>query len=156
MKEYSFSILSEVATEPKEVYVRNAKMEMESRFSHFIVTPEQQKAWQIGFAWIHDLALQLNQTAGSWMLLPEFSAPLVSGRPDLVILTNRHLLVIEMKTGIKSVDTSGKRQVLEYAMTIWGKLKFARSRVIIPILLSAQSARYTGNFTVPDRAFPNR
>jgi DUF2075 family protein len=148
MQDYSFSILSEVAKEPKEDYVRNAKIAMESRFSHFIVTPEQQKAWQIGFAWIHDLASQMNQTGDSWILLPEFSAPLVSGRPDLVILTNRHLLVVEMKTGIKSVDNSGKRQVLEYAMTIWGKLKFARSRVIIPILLSAQSARYTGNFAI--------
>ena len=112
MQDYSFSILSEVATEPKEDYVRNAKVAMESRFSHFIVTPEQQKAWQIGFTWIHDLASQLNQAAGSWLLLPEFSAPLVSGRPDLVILTNRHLLVVEMKTGVKSVDNSGKRQVL--------------------------------------------
>ena len=148
MQDYSFSILSEVASELKEDYVRNAKMAMESRFSHFIVTPEQQRAWQIGFTWIHDLVSQLNQTADSWLLLPEFSAPLVSGRPDLVILTNRHLLVVEMKTGIKSVDNSGKRQVLDYAITIWGKLKFARSRVVIPILLSAQSAKYTKDFAI--------
>lgn len=119
--------------------MRNAKLAMEARFSHFIVTPEQQKAWKVGFTWIHDLVGSLNPSAGSWILLPEFSAPLVSGRPDLVILTNKHLLVVEMKTGIKSVDNSGKRQVLEYAVTIWGKLKSARSRIVLPILLSAQA-----------------
>lgn len=146
MQDYSFSILSDVANEPKEDYVRNAKTAMESRFSHFIVTPEQQKAWQIGFAWIHDLASAINDTAGSWILLPEFSAPLVSGRPDLVILTKRHLLVVEMKTGVKSVDISGRRQVLDYALTIWGKLKSARTRVVIPILLSSQTTKQTVDF----------
>ena len=146
MKDYSFSVLSEVATEPKEDYVRNAKMAMESRFSHFIVTPEQQKAWQIGFAWIHELASSLNKTAGTWILLPEFSAPLVSGRPDLVILTKKHLLVVEMKTGIKSVDISGRRQVLDYAVTIWGKLKSARTRVVLPILLSTQATKQSFDF----------
>ena len=84
MRDYSFSILSEIAAESREDYVRNASMAMESRFSHFIVTPEQQKAWNVGFTWIHDLAILLPQTAHSWIFLPEFSAPLVSGRPDLV------------------------------------------------------------------------
>lgn len=148
MKDYSFSILSDVANEPKEDYVRNAKIAMESRFSHFIVTPEQQKAWQVGFAWIHNLASSLSKAADSWILLPEFSAPLVSGRPDLVILTNKYLLVVEMKTGIKSVDVSGRRQVLDYAMTIWGKLKSARSRVVLPILLSSQAAKQLVEFQV--------
>jgi hypothetical protein len=148
VKDYSFSILSDVANEPKEDYVRNAKIAMESRFSHFIVTPEQQKAWQVGFAWIHDLASSLSKAADSWILLPEFSAPLVSGRPDLVILTNKYLLVVEMKTGIKSVDVSGRRQVLDYAMTIWGKLKSARSRVVLPILLSSQAAKQIVEFQV--------
>jgi hypothetical protein len=148
MRDYNFSILSEIAGEPKEDYVRNAKMAMESRFSHFIVTPEQQKAWQIGFTWIHDLASSLNQVSGNWIFLPEFSAPLVSGRPDLVILTKRHLLVIEMKTGVKLVDVSGKRQVLDYAVTIWGKLKSARTRVVVPVLLSSKAARQSGEFVI--------
>jgi hypothetical protein len=147
VRDYNFSILSEVAAESQQDYVRNAKLAMEARFSHFIVTPEQQKAWQVGFSWIHDLVGSLELSAGSWILLPEFSAPLVSGRPDLVILTHKHLLVVEMKTGIKSVDNSGKRQVLEYAVTIWGKLKSARSRIVLPILLSAQAPSQPKIFT---------
>jgi hypothetical protein len=148
VRDYSFSILSEIAAEPREDYIRNATMSMESRFSHFIVTPEQQKAWNIGFSWIYDLADSLSQIASSWILLPEFSAPLVSGRPDLVILTNRYLLVVEMKTGVKSVGNSGKRQVLEYAVTMWGKLKSSRSRVVLPILLSAKGSKQPKNFAI--------
>jgi hypothetical protein len=141
MRDYSFSSLSEVAAESKEDYVSNAQLAMESRFSHFIVTPEQQKAWHIGFTWIHEMVSSLDMTAGSWLLLPEFSAPLVSGRPDLVILTSKYLLVVEMKTGIKSVKSADRRQVLAYAHTIWGKLKSARSRTVLPILLSAQNSK---------------
>ncbi len=141
MQDYSFSTLSEVAKEAKGDYVRNAQKAMESRFSHFIVTPEQQKAWQVGFGWVHELATSLNETAGTWLLLPEFSAPLVSGRPDLVIMTNNYLLVVEMKTGVKSVDNSGRRQVFDYALTLWGKLKSARTRVVLPILLSEQATK---------------
>lgn len=148
MRDYSFSMLSEVAAESRDNYVRNATMAMEARFSHFIVTPEQQKAWHVGFTWIHDSVSSLNRSAGSWMVLPEYSAPLVSGRPDLVIITGKHLLVIEMKTGIKSVDNSGRRQVLEYASTLWGKLKSARSRVVLPILLSVQAPRLPEVFIV--------
>ena len=37
MRDYSFSILSDVAGELKEDYIRNAKMAMESRFSHSMV-----------------------------------------------------------------------------------------------------------------------
>jgi len=137
VRDYNYSILSEIADESREIYVKNATMAMEARFSHFIVTPEQQRAWNVGFSWIHDLVISLPQSAGSWLVLPEFSAPLVSGRPDVVIMSSKHLLVVEMKTGIKSVDHSGRRQVLEYAVTIWGKLKSARSRVVLPILLSS-------------------
>ena len=53
-----------------------------------------------------------------------------------------------MKTGIKSVDVSGRRQVLDYAITIWGKLKSARTRVVLPILLSSKAAKQLVEFQV--------
>ena len=143
MPDYSYSVLSEVANEPRDTYVHNASFAMQSRFSHFIVTPEQVRAWQIGFTWIHELASALQHQAGSWILLPEFSGPLVSGRPDLVILTNKYLLVVEMKTGEKAVESAGRRQVLEYARTVWGKLKSARSRHVVSILLSDRGSRFS-------------
>lgn len=73
MRDYSFSIVSEVAAESKEEYVRNATIAMESRFSHFMATPEQQRAWIIGFTWVHELASSLSLNGGP-DLYDEFTA----------------------------------------------------------------------------------
>jgi len=117
---------------------------MSGRFSHFTVTPQQLSAWEIGFEWIHDTVSVLGIPAHSWLALPEFAAPLVSGRPDLVIVTPQFLLVIEMKTGVSDLKTSGEKQVLTYASTLWGKLKAARNRTVIPVLLSSNGRTTPG------------
>lgn len=109
---------------------------MESRFSSFVVTPEQQQAWSIGFEWIHEFASSLADSCPNWKVMPEFSAPLISGRPDLVVDTGTHVLVVEMKTGIKAHKNLGEKQVLNYADTLWGKIKIGKSRAVVPILLS--------------------
>jgi len=111
-------------------------MEMRARFSSFVVTAEQIKAWEIGFGWIHQLATQVSLRAGNWLVVPEFTFPLVSGRPDLVLVSPNYLFVIEMKTGASDSRSAGRKQVLEYAQNIWGKLRAARERVVIPILMS--------------------
>ena len=128
--------LHEVSRTNMTTFVSTACLAMESRFSLFVVTPEQQQAWRIGFEWIHEFASALSIDCPNWKLMPEFTAPLVSGRPDLVIDTGTHLLVVEMKTGIKAHKNLGEKQVLNYADTLWGKIKIGRSRIVIPILLS--------------------
>ena len=142
--DYNYSPFGQIAASPKDTYVLDATTAMSARFTHFTVTPQQVAAWRIGFEWIHDSVSALGKSAHSWLALPEFAAPLVSGRPDFVIVTADHLLVIEMKTGIRDLKTAGKKQVLEYATTLWGKLKAARTRTVIPVLLS-QSGRSTLN-----------
>ena len=129
--------LHEVSKANMTTFVSTACMAMESRFSAFVVTPEQQQAWKIGFEWIHEFASALSIDCPKWKLMPEFTAPLVSGRPDLVVDTGTHLLVVEMKTGVKAHKNLGEKQVLNYADTLWGKIKIGRLRTVIPILLSA-------------------
>lgn len=133
----------DVANMRVEEYVSSARMAMESRFSSYVVTPEQQGAWEVGFRWIHQLAKEHAKTSPNWQIFPEYSAPLVSGRPDLIIDTGSHLLVIEMKTGVKAAKSLGEKQVLEYADTIWGKLKLGRFRFVIPILLTQKTKGLT-------------
>jgi len=128
--------LEEISRETRTNFVVVACQTMESRFSSFVVTPEQQQAWRIGFEWIHEFASSLADSCPSWKVLPEFSAPLISGRPDLVIDTGTHILVVEMKTGIKAHKNLGEKQVLNYADTLWGKIKIGKSRAVVPILLS--------------------
>jgi hypothetical protein len=124
-------------------YVRAAVESMKSRFSSLVVTPEQTEAWQVGFNWIHLYSSKVSSLNPNWRLLPEFSAPLISGRPDLVIDTGSFLLVVEMKTGHKPAKGTGEKQVLEYADSLWGKLKIGRYRTVVPIVLANKKSTDT-------------
>lgn len=117
---------------------------MKSRFSHFSVTPEQEKAWQVGFKWIYESLSKTNEASFDWIICPEFTAPLISGRPDLVIATARFLLVVEMKTGHLPTTKSAEQQTMGYAIDLWGKFKAARSRTVLPILLSDSGKTFSG------------
>ena len=153
--DYSFSTFGQIASITRAAYVANATTAMSARFTHFTVTPQQLSAWEIGFEWIHDTVSALGSRANSWLALPEFAAPLVSGRPDLVIVTPKFLIVIEMKTGVSDLKTSGQKQVLTYASTLWGKLKAARNRTVIPVLLSS-SGRATPGLDLEDMPSSSR
>lgn len=136
---HSDSTAEEISLFEVSQYVESATKSMKARFSHFIVTPEQVEAWKIGFTWIHMAAAESLNLNPRWKFHPEFSAPLISGRPDLVIDTGTHLLVIELKTGFKATKSTGERQVLDYADDLWGKLKIGRSRIVVPVLLKPTS-----------------
>lgn len=121
-------------------YVPGAVEAMKSRFSSLIVTPEQVEAWLVGFDWIHQYACSLLNANPRWKLLPEFAAPLISGRPDLVIDTGSHLLVVEMKTGHKPSKSIGEKQVIKYSDELWAKLKIGTFRIVVPIILSSRKS----------------
>lgn len=133
--DYSNCSSSEISGLSLSEYVTKSTESMQSRFSQFVVTPEQTEAWKIGFAWIHEIANKSSNLNPNWKFLPEFSAPLISGRPDLVIDTGTHLLVVEMKTGFKTTKSTGEKQVLAYADDLWGKIKIGRKRTVIAVLL---------------------
>jgi hypothetical protein len=133
--------IKQVTNFSRHEFISLARMSMESRFSSYVLTPEQQEAWRVGFGWIYDFAIESVADTPNWCLMPEYSAPLVSGRPDLVIDTGTHLLVIEMKTGVKAHKTLGEKQVIDYADTLWGKVKIGRTRSVIPILLSESHSK---------------
>ena len=128
--------IGEIKSMQAEVYIQSSMLAMRARFSQFVITPEQVAAWEIGFGWIHQISLSLAPATDPWLVMPEFVAPLISGRPDLVIATPTHLVIVEMKTGELPRREGDKRQTLGYATDIWGKLKGARGKMIVPVLLS--------------------
>ena len=99
MVDFSFSTFSEIRSIDRDGYINRATESMEARFSQFIVTPEQHRAWLVGFSWIHDAVTKTSPATDNWICLPEYAAPLVSGRPDFVLVTKNHLVIVEMKTG---------------------------------------------------------
>jgi hypothetical protein len=153
MINFNFSTFGEIASLSPTEYVERAKTAMAARFTKFVVTQEQLSAWDVGFAWLHEIATTVNDIARDWLALPEYAAPLVSGRPDLVILSKSHLLVVELKTGSTGMSSSGKKQVREYARTLWGKLKVARGRKVIAILLSPRGSDSFGSVDLVTNSF---
>ena len=141
MLDFNFYTLSEARDLTRDQYVDGSCRAMESRFTNFVVAPEQQRAWKVGFGWMHDLFEQLDSSANKWICLPEYAAPLVSGRPDFVLVTASCVVVIEMKTGALTSEKAGSKQVLDYSTKLWGKLKAARTRAVIPVLLSARGKK---------------
>lgn len=135
--DFSNCTAAEIIDYPLDEYVRKATENMQARFSRFVVTPEQTEAWKIGFRWIHDVAQTSARVNPRIRFHPEFSAPLLSGRPDLVVDTGSHLIVVEMKTGIKGGTATGEKQVWNYADDIWGKVKIGRHRYVVPVLLKS-------------------
>jgi hypothetical protein len=126
----------EIRSMQVDAYVEASMLAMRARFSNFVITPEQVSAWEVGFRWIFQIGQDLDANVDKWLIFPEFVAPLISGRPDIVIVTNTHLLIVEMKTGELHRREGDKRQTLGYAADIWGKLKASRGKVILPVLLS--------------------
>jgi hypothetical protein len=135
---------SEILAKSQKDFIEEATKSMQARFSRFVVTPEQTEAWKIGFSWIYQIAEGIAGFNSRWKFLPEFSAPLISGRPDLAIDTGTHLVVVEMKTGFKASKISGERQVLAYADDLWGKIKIGRDRVVVPVLVKQSSKSNLG------------
>lgn len=146
--DFSNCTAAQIVTFPIDEYVCKATESMAARFSRFVVTPEQIEAWKIGFQWIHDLAESCLKVNRFIKFHPEFSAPLLSGRPDLVVDTGSHLFVVEMKTGIKVGATTGEKQVWAYADDIWGKVKIGRHRYVVPVLLTGEKKSKSG-ITIP-------
>jgi len=136
---FSDCTASEILQKDRKDYIKQATESMQARFSRFVVTPEQTEAWKIGFEWIYEIAEAIEVFNLNWKFLPEFSAPLISGRPDLAIDTGTHLVVVEMKTGFKASKNSGERQVLTYADDLWGKIKIGRNRKVVPVLVKRTS-----------------
>ncbi len=137
----NFATVREVLSMPEEEYVALSLDAMRARFSNFVLTPEQILAWKTGFHWTHDAIQGLrDRSAESWIVAPEFVAPLISGRPDLVIVSSTALVVIEMKTGETGRREPDKRQALNYSVDLWGKLKAARERRIVPVLLTRKGS----------------
>jgi hypothetical protein len=136
MVNHSFIPFGEISSFSLSEYTSSATEAMKARFSQFVVTAEQIEAWRIGFGWLWQLASDLGPQAATWIAMPECQAPHVSGRPDLAIITKEHYLVVEMKTGVSDVVSAGKKQTETYSSDVWGKLKVARSRIVIPVLMS--------------------
>lgn len=100
----------------------------------------QQQAWRVSASWVWNWASTADAAPNEWLVLFEYATPLVTSRPDVVVVGRNHVMVLEFKTG-ESTPSSAKRQTLGYAEDLYWFHPGAKQRSVIPVLVTP-----SGNF----------
>ena len=100
-------------------------------------TPEQLRSWQQEVTVLRET---LSDACGSdprvsqWGLLLEYQMFRLHRRIDAVLLTDRAILVVEFKVGVREYDSAGIRQVEDYALDLRDFHAGSTYRTIVPVL----------------------
>jgi len=70
----------------------------------------------------------------------EFSPPFTSQRSDLILVSEREILVVEAKTGIHHSRLQAQKQALSYAYDIYNSLRVGTDRAVVPIVLQESTS----------------
>lgn len=103
--------------------------------SHFT---RQTTAWEEELAILGDCIAQLISIypeSRNWRLLLEYSIPRRGKRPDVIVLANDLILVIEFKTGAVAFSGADQWQALSYALDLRDFHSESSCRRIVPILI---------------------
>jgi hypothetical protein len=75
----------------------------------------------------------------AWNVLLEYEVPMRDRRPDVVVLADGYIFVIEFKVGADSFDSVALWQVQSYALDLRDFHPGCRGRPIIPILVATEA-----------------
>ena len=99
----------------------------------------QIETWKIQIALlkrcIYDL-IDRHVAAKGWHLILEYELPRRQKRPDVILLAEDVILVIEFKVGATSHDASSRWQVEDYCLNLRDFHGGSRERAIVPVLCS--------------------
>ena len=105
--------------------------------THPLNREEQLRAWR---AQIPLLRTALAGAPDDWSVLLEYPLLRLGKRIDVVVLTDRAVLVIEVKTGAQGFTLEGRRQAEDFALDLQDFHAACRARPIVPILLAEAGA----------------
>jgi Uncharacterized conserved protein (DUF2075) len=112
-----------------------------------VITHLQIGAWASQVRDLQKGLRQLSETeprSAEWVILLEYSIPVIGRRPDAVLLGDGHIFVIEYKAGTTESADSAFNQALGYALDLRDFHERSRERQVIPIALGTMKggARY--------------
>ncbi|MGO9455039.1 MAG: DUF2075 domain-containing protein [Candidatus Binataceae bacterium] len=106
---------------------------------------ESQRSTQI-IAWRQELGILKAQLGApefrSWNIAIEYNLPRRSKRPDVILLANDLIFVIEFKLGATSHDASARWQVEEYCLNLRDFHAESNGRTIIPVLCASEASSH--------------
>ncbi|MBW3596615.1 MAG: DUF2075 domain-containing protein [Planctomycetes bacterium] len=104
---------------------------------------KQTEAWQQELTIIEQAAATLMANcsqSSNWRLFFEFQIPRRSKRPDVVVVADDLVFVVEFKVGATSFDSGDLWQALSYALDIRDFHLASQGRRVIPILVATAAA----------------
>ena len=110
-----------------------------AQIRHFRLNETQQlRAWEATIA-ILKSTLAAFQAEASWRILLEYPMLRLGRRPDVILLTDSAIFVVEIKAGSLSHTPADRRQVEDYAIDLHDFHAGSRDHPIIPILLAERA-----------------
>ncbi len=108
----------------------------EAQIRHFRVNETQQlRAWEATLAMLR-AALDDADFARDWHVLLEYPMLRLGRRPDVILLTDRAILVLEIKAGAAAHTVADRRQVEDYAIDLHDFHAGSRLHPVVPILVA--------------------
>ena len=111
-----------------------AKLALAQTYRHATIEPAQRDAW-IATARILRTALSGPEAAG-WTVMFEYDLLRLEKRADCVILTDRAVLVLEIKDGAAGHAPADRRQAEDYALDLRDFHAGCRDWPVVPILVA--------------------
>ncbi|MBI1325618.1 DUF2075 domain-containing protein [bacterium] len=87
---------------------------------------------------LRELTLR-NPDAKTYHIILEYRIPRRQKRPDVIILANDRIIVIEFKIGTSTYDASSKWQVIDYVMNLRDFHSESSDRAIFPVLCASEA-----------------
>lgn len=104
---------------------------------------QQVDAWRTQIAVLRSAAqhfLTVREDARTWGLLLEFEIPRRQKRPDVVLLANSVIFVIEFKVGASSFERTAMWQVEDYALDLSDFHAGSSSHPVVPVLVATDAS----------------
>ncbi len=108
----------------------------------------QTAAWQLELKFLERLTretLRRIPASREWSLLFEFEIPRRGKRPDIVLIADDLIFVIEFKVGSASFASADEWQTLSYALDLRDFHSGSSGRRIIPVLVATESETVRGS-----------
>lgn len=110
-----------------------------AQIRHFRLNEVQQlRAWDTTIAMLRS-ALEVLPDAAGWHVLLEYPMLRLGRRPDVILLAESAIFVLEIKAGRTVYSVADRRQVEDYAIDLHDFHAGSRENPIIPILVAEQA-----------------
>ncbi len=130
----SYSIKS-IKTKSLQDFQLEVREKLAAQFHFFQNSEQQMLAWDISSKWIWDATQDLEANSDLLRVVFELTPPLSLERPDITVIGEKVVLVIEAKTGTTETVNAALKQVVRYARNIYNYADVGRKYAIFPVLL---------------------